>query len=80
MRPTDEVPSLAHRGSRDIHVAQPLDSLCSPCGSAFGCYSAALRFTTILFTLLKGEFGVACTFFVAEPKAKPKQRPATTAI
>jgi len=24
MRPTDEGPSLAHHGSRDIHVAQPL--------------------------------------------------------
>ncbi|MPT17129.1 MAG: hypothetical protein E2579_05070 [Pseudomonas sp.] len=23
MRPTDEGPSLAHHGSRDIHVAQP---------------------------------------------------------
>jgi len=57
-----EGPSLAHRGSRGIHAAQPLDSLCSPCGPACGCYSAALRFITILFTLLKGRLASSVRF------------------
>jgi len=50
-----EGPSLAHRGSRGIHAAQPLDSLRSPSGPACGCYFAALRFTTIPLGLLTGR-------------------------
>ena len=50
-----EGPSLAHRGSRGIHAAQPLDSLRSPSGPACGCYFAALRFTTIPLGLLTGH-------------------------
>ena len=53
---------MARQRSRDIHVAQPLDSLRSPFGPAFGCYSASLRFTTIALGLLKGAFGRSNVF------------------
>ena len=68
MRPTDEGPSLAHRGSRGIHAAQPLDSLRSPSGPACGCYFAALRFTTIPLGLLTGRLASPARLAYQNPK------------
>ena len=63
-----EGPFLAHRGSRGIHAAQPLDSRHSPFGPAFGCYFAALRFATIPFGLLMGRLASSVRYRVGKHK------------